>query len=97
MVWETWAPEVEGSITYYSEEESMKYSTVDIGVPNTESGMPRDHTSLCPSQHGNASAITIGHCGKALAIIKKAYADSASGRGLAKWLVIADDDTLLRS
>ena len=39
VVQKTWAPEAGRSIVYYSEEESEEYSTVDIGVANTERGV----------------------------------------------------------
>ena len=38
--------------------------------------------------------IYIGHCGKTIAIIRQFYALSKTTP--LKWLVIADDDTLLR-
>lgn len=38
-----------------------------------------------------------GHCGKTEAIIKKFFIDSLIENSIYQWLVIADDDTLLRS
>jgi len=38
VVQETWAPDAEDGIAYYSEVEDEEFHTTDIGVPNTESG-----------------------------------------------------------
>ena len=39
MIQQTWAPDAEGSIAYYSEVADSHYPTTDIGVPNTEQGV----------------------------------------------------------
>ena len=40
VVRETWAVDAGNSIVYYSDSEDISFSTVDIGVPNTERGKP---------------------------------------------------------
>lgn len=74
VVQSTWAPDVEGSIAYYSELEDSAYHTINIGLENTETG----------------------HCGKTLAIISRFHRmGSHQPSKELKWLVVADDDTLL--
>lgn len=87
----TWAADAGDSIAYYSDMEDKEYSTIDIGVANTERGERSEVrvlsvTSICLS--------FVGHCAKSFAIVKKFYADLRYLER--KWLVLADDDTLLR-
>ena len=40
VVQQMWGKDTSGSIGYFSEVEDKKYSTTNIGVPNTERGRP---------------------------------------------------------
>ena len=90
----TWAGDAHGAIAYYSEVEDPHYSTTNLGVPNSEQGIttvsPRTPSvSFYGDSHG-----TVGHCMKTMAIIDRFHSEQI--RDGKQWLVITDDDTLLR-
>lgn len=90
VVKRTWGLEAR-NIEFFSDQEDHYIPTVTLGVENTERGM-RIRFGQSRS-HGNISVVLIGHCSKTLGILKYFVENHADTK---KWLVIADDDTLLR-
>ena len=101
VVMETWAKDVpDGSLRYFSEVADSRYPTVDVGVANTETGRHRMYSKaallIIIMIHRTImyNYTYVGHCGKMFAIIKQFVSDESLQHY--SWLVIADDDTLLR-
>ena len=90
-------------VVYYSETVDSSIPTEDTGVPNTESGkilLWMSPPLLSPVIFLYVIAFTkkfssTGHCAKLWAIMRNSKVNKkASGK---KWLVVVDDDTILRS
>ena len=91
IVQQTWGATDSIRIQYYSDEADPEYSTIYGGVPNSERGQRRTLGKLKRKLYFHLS----GHCEKTMAIINAFYHNDELSD--INWLVIADDDTLLRS
>lgn len=81
----TWLAQTNGlRVQYYSDVLDKNYETASVGVPNTDTGRCNTYLNIVIFR-------ILGHCSKLLRILHLSAVDNDF-----KWLVIADDDTLLR-
>lgn len=91
IVIKTWARDFLNVVKFYSDKDDPSIPTINIGVENTDSGFYTRFILLCFCL-SFFKFYLIGHCAKTIGILK-VYAREEFQQS---WIVIVDDDTLLR-